>query len=363
MNKLNLFFIVFLAFVGLACSGPATEAEIAAEREYHSIAPDTEPVVKSGVVVDNSPDYWTKCCESTLYEEDYSDLVPKTEADVADYVKSATESEAAFIESLSDDYEHIFQLEYAITFYSRAALKDAKYLPSAVLNLQRGIKYEAGPTYLAENTLALLEKFPGNKKLKSLLPGVRKILLTDLNENEHFDITKSYTTPESWSDDNVYGQGVYAIRNIDYLSRIAKKTGDKTGFAKWQRYKAEYELTGHSFDGVYAESNPKISYDIYLTLRDAASAKKAAVLVGHKYLEVYLQGAYNILGNLKRSHGLPYDLIQAKAWYKKGGLNDKQIDAIISEQARKQIDEINNCVGKGCGVYDARKHFLESFIS
>jgi len=366
MNKLNLLFVVvFLAFAGFACSDSG-DAEMSSDiyrdddepRYARTFPPTPEPTVQP----DNSPDYWTKWYNKEQYDEDYTSLVPQTEADLAEDFKMATEAEER-LDGKAEVLPNISEVNYAFTFYSRAALGDEKHLPRAVLNLERGIKYEAESTDLAQNTLALLQKYPDNKKLKSFLPDIRRLLLEDLKRNDHFDVNKSYAKPESWWDDKVYGQGVYAIYNIVFLGRIAKKTGDKAGYTKWQRYIAEYELTGHTFDGEYTDNDPSISYEIYTQLGDLVSAKKAANLMAQKYLEVYLQGAHTIMGDPKRSHGLPHDLKQAKAWFKKGGLMDKRIEAIISEQARKEIDDINDCIGKECGAYEVRKLFLESISS
>lgn len=361
--KINLLLVVlFLAFVGISCSDSG-DRDVTADLDsgnqprFASTIPTPEPTVEPN----NNPDYWETCCGRDLYTEKYEHLAPENEADLKKLTEMAHKSEANFLKS-EMKAQNLSDLEYALIFYSRVALKDSMHLEPALINLEKGIKFKVDPLDLAESTLALSEKYPNNAKLKSFLPAIRKAILIDLKEEQRFDVTKSYATAESWSDDSVYGQGVYAIRNIEYLSRIAKKTGDKAGHAKWERYKAEYELTGHSFDGVYADNDPRISYEIYTNLKDSASAKKAAVLVGHKFLEVYMRGSQNILGHSERTFGIPYDLEQASLWFAKGGLNSSEIAEAIYREKLKALASLPECLTrKECATEDwDNKEFLEN---
>ncbi len=359
-NIRNLLLVVlFLVFLALGCSESSNDFEPTTssdEPRYISKAPTPEPTVEPN----NDPSYWATCCQENRYENlSYDSLVPKDEADLKKDVELAKRSEADFLKAESKA-ENVSDLEYALIFYARAALKDESYLHPALINMEKGIKFGAEPCDMAEHTLALLEKYPANTKLKSFLPGIKNALLLDLKKEQYFDVRKSYVNQESWRD--VYGTGVYAIRNIDFLSRIATKVGDKKDQAKWQRYIAEYHLSAHAFDGEYSENVPTISYAIYTKLGDVASAKKAAVLVGHNFLGAYLDGNQNGLGDTTRTFGLPYDLEQAKLWFKKGGLDDSQIFKIINEQRNIAMSMLPSCTTrKECSTENwDNKEFLEN---
>jgi hypothetical protein len=342
--------LMALVVFGLSCSDSPDQGTL--QQNITKAKPakvENSTLSYDNVARNNGPEYW-EGYEIDPYEESYDDLVPSNEDKPLKLVQMAADSDKRFEES-SDKNASVSELQSAYSFYVRAALKDDQYVPKATDRLESAVAYKAKPDDLAENTLALMAKYPDLMVLKSLLPKIQTLLLEDLKKVQDFNSSKAYQTQDSW--ETVYGDGVYAISDIDFLGRIAKATGDKKGYAKWQRYIAEYEMNGHTFDGVHEESSPSISYRIYNQLGDVSSAKKAAMKEGEVYLKVYLLGGLDAWGRRDRDPGLQYDLDQAKVWYAKAGLSGKKLDDAMFDFAENLHEQLPDCVGiKDCSKED-----------
>lgn len=221
----------------------------------------------------------------------------------------------------------------AIRSYAEVAVIDDTAMPDLVRVLNLGLDRTVPPDLLITTVM----DFAGtdNPGMKQLLPKIQAKYIASVRKETKFNPALRYT-PESKLYDKVDDINVTLGETFTILYRFNLAAGQKAEAKKWEIHLADWLMSAHSHEGGSDGPSPRSAYVLYLDADLPSDARRAAMLAGNEFADVFFNGYYTeVEAILKREPFLEFDVESAKKWYGLANLRDYEIQFNLQELAIK----------------------------
>lgn len=371
---LTLVAVSALALIITGCSdSPDDQDAVATSRD--NVAPkegkDFDPYT---IKTDNSAYFWVN---KKWKRESYPDPADTEKELSKDFNKDLTAAvkrmgdffillKAAHGNCLSADMRYQFSLESAISDLSHAAKMDKeKYFAPTVKLVKAAVPCKWDRSDAIAGTFSLYRAYPEDKEVIGLLTVLKQGLVGDLKAVK-FSPDKRYNTKETRITLD-FDFPLFAENHFMTLAKIEDVLHNSKEVKVWQIHYADYNMSGHEYDGKPEEPNPMAAYLIYRDLGMHEDKKAAALLAGDIIAHTFFMGkdawGYN---GMERDPFVESDRADAMDWYmNKAGLTLSEATDRLRPMSEKAVAEAKQGCDTTqdkaiCGLLEKQQKILNS---